>query len=180
MPNDTVVVVGQVRTDEYNNLWVTPQGGGDEIKIAQKRENLHPLFEQGKAVMLHWETYKNIPYVSGAKLVEGELPPPTTSDKVLPEHQDEIDEAKASVPVATTSKYKADPTKTKSIERQQALIQAVSWCIAQLQAGKKLKTLDVLVVAKVFESYLESGTTITKPKEPKQGLELEGQNDRSR
>lgn len=73
---DTVITVGVTREDEYGNLWVTPQGGDKEIKIASKRSNLHPLFEQGKAIMLHWETYRNIPYVSDAKLVEGELPEP--------------------------------------------------------------------------------------------------------
>lgn len=73
---DTVITVGVTREDEYGNLWVTPQGGDKEIKIAAKREALHPLFEQGKAVLCHWETYKNIPYVSDAKWVEGELPPP--------------------------------------------------------------------------------------------------------
>lgn len=74
MGNDTVIVIGVTRVDEYNNLWVTPKGGGNEVKISVKRAGLHPLFQQGKAVMLHWETYKNIPYVSDAKLVEGELP----------------------------------------------------------------------------------------------------------
>ncbi len=73
---DTVIVVGATRVDEYGNLWVTPQGRGEEVKIAKKREKLHPLFAQGKAVMCHWETYMDKPYISGAKLVEGELPPP--------------------------------------------------------------------------------------------------------
>ena len=72
---DTIITVGTTELDGYGNLLVTPQGGGDKIKIAQKREKLHSLFEQGKAVILHWETYMNRPYVSDAKLVEGELPP---------------------------------------------------------------------------------------------------------
>jgi hypothetical protein len=74
---DTVIVVGATETDEYGNLWVTPQGGGDRVKIAKKREHLHPLFQQGKAVLLHWETYMNKPYVKNADPVEGKLPPPT-------------------------------------------------------------------------------------------------------
>ena len=74
--DDTIITVGVTEKDGYGNLWVTPQGGGDRIKIAQKREHLHELFEQGKAVRLHWETYMNKPYVSDAKLVEGELPEP--------------------------------------------------------------------------------------------------------
>ncbi len=74
--SDTIIVVGITELDEYNNLWITPQGGGDKVKIGAKREHLHPLFEQGKAVLLHWETYRNRTYVADAKLVEGELPPP--------------------------------------------------------------------------------------------------------
>lgn len=74
--NSTIIVVGVTETDGYGNLWVTPAGGGDKVKIGEKRSQLHPLFEQGKAVMLHWETYRNRPYVANAKLVEGELPPP--------------------------------------------------------------------------------------------------------
>jgi hypothetical protein len=86
--NDTIIVVGVTETDGYGNLWVTPQGGGDKVKIAKKRENLHSLFQQGKAVLLHWETYMNKTYVSDAKLVEGELPPPTAPQEP-PLQQDE-------------------------------------------------------------------------------------------
>lgn len=95
MDNDTVIVVGVTREDEYGNLMVTPKGGGEEIRIGSKRSQLHPLFQQGVAVMLHWETYKGRPYVADAKLVEGELPPPTAPDKILPEHQEEIKKALA-------------------------------------------------------------------------------------
>jgi hypothetical protein len=73
---DTIIVVGVTETDGFGNLFVTPQGGGDKIKIGVKRQHLYPLFEQGRAVMLHWEIYMNKPYVADAKLVEGELPPP--------------------------------------------------------------------------------------------------------
>lgn len=73
---DTIIVAGQRRIDEYGNLWVAPAGGGEEIKIAAKRSQLHPLFQQEQAIVLHWATYKNIPYVTDAELVEGKLPPP--------------------------------------------------------------------------------------------------------
>ncbi len=96
---DTIIVVGVTREDEYGNLWVTPAGGGDEVKIGEKRSQLHELFEQGKAVMLHWETYRNRAYVSDARLVEGELlesvkpdgPPPQPGEdqpKVKPAPQE--------------------------------------------------------------------------------------------
>ena len=97
MERDTIIIVGVTRKDGFNNLWVTPASGGNEVKIGVKREHLHDLFQQGKAVMLHWETYKNKPYVSDAKPVEGELPPPQPSDRVLPEHQRVIDEAKRGI-----------------------------------------------------------------------------------
>ena len=80
MGNTTIIVVGVTETDEWGNLWVTPKGGGDKVKVAKKREHLHELFQQGRAVMLIWQTYQNIPYVADAKLVEGELPPPTNSE----------------------------------------------------------------------------------------------------
>jgi len=92
MAKETVIVVGVTREDGYGNLWVTPAGGGEEVKIGEKRSQLHPLFEQGKAVMLHWETYKNRPYVSDAKAVEGELPGPQPSGEMLEEHKEVIAE----------------------------------------------------------------------------------------
>ena len=75
--SNTVITVGITETDEYGNLWVTPAGGGDKIKIGVKRKQLHPIFQQGKVIQLHWETYMDKPYVSDAKQVTGEsLPPP--------------------------------------------------------------------------------------------------------
>ena len=56
-----------------------------------------------------------------------------------------------------------DPTRT-SIERQTSLKSAIEWCIAKVQSGEKLKTFDVLVVAKVFESYLDTGVVVEKKK----------------
>ena len=91
--NQTVVVVGTTETDEYGNLWVTPKGGGDRIKIAAKRSGLHPIFEQGKAIMLKWQTYQEHPYVADAKPVAGELQP-EQEPTILPEHEEVIKEAR--------------------------------------------------------------------------------------
>lgn len=74
---DTVIVVGKTEVDGWGNLWITPKDKGDRVKIAKKREKLHPLFEQGKAVLLHWEVYMDKPYVANAELVTGNLPEPT-------------------------------------------------------------------------------------------------------
>lgn len=91
--NQTVIIVGVTETDEYGHLWVTPQGGGDRVKIAKKREQLHPLFQQGKAVMLKWQTYMDKPYVADAQLVEGNLPPPKAPEPLPAEAQAEVDKA---------------------------------------------------------------------------------------
>ena len=56
-------------------------------------------------------------------------------------------------------------TKTRrSIERQKALAEANAWCIAKLQAGKDIKTVELLSVAKLFESYLDNGIVVEKKK----------------
>lgn len=90
---DTVIVVGTTELDEYGNMWVTPKGGGERVKIAAKRSGLHPLFEQGKAVLLKWQTYQDHPYVADAKLVAGELQPAVTPPQVETPDQPEIDKS---------------------------------------------------------------------------------------
>ncbi len=90
---DTVIVVGTTELDEYGHLWVTPKGGGERVKIAKKRVGLHPLFEQGVAVLLKWETYQNHPYVADAKLVAGELQP-AQEPTILPKDEKIIEEAR--------------------------------------------------------------------------------------
>jgi len=158
---DTIIVVGQVRQDEYNNIWVTPKGGGDEVKIAAKRSQLHKLFEQGKAVMLHWETYKGKNYVADAKPVEGELPPPHKPESPSLQEGEEppiVTEAKkmGATVTGTEPRYKADPAKTQSIERQKALAEAVSWCGYKVQAGVEIKTEDVIKVAEKFLGFISN------------------------
>lgn len=74
---DTVIVIATTQQDQYGNLIVTDKAG-NKIKIGEKRSQLHGLFQQGKAIRLHWEVYKNKQYVADATLVEGELPEPTT------------------------------------------------------------------------------------------------------
>lgn len=115
--NQTVVVVGTTETDEYGNLWVTPKGGGERIKIAAKRSGLHPIFEQGKAIMLKWQTYQEHPYVADAKPVAGELQPPTDAT-MLAEHEKVIEEARAeavSAPVVPPPNPQAVGMFTKEI-----------------------------------------------------------------
>ena len=91
---DTIIVVGTTKMDDYGNMFVTPAGGGDEVKIGEKRSQLHPLFEQGKAIMLHCETYKNRAYVSDAKAVEGELPESQKPEKLPPQPEEDTPRVK--------------------------------------------------------------------------------------
>ena len=102
---DTIIKVALTRTDEYGNLWVTPAGGGVEVKIGEKRNSLFPLFQQGNTVSLHWETYKDKPYVKDAKQIVGEPAQP----------------AKLPVPQpAQREPFLSDPTRNASIEAQTA------------------------------------------------------------
>ncbi len=50
-----------------------------------------------------------------------------------------------------------DRIKQHSIERQKALAEAVNWCIAKLQGGEDVKTVHIISIATIFESYLEDG-----------------------
>ena len=82
--NTTIITVGITELDQYGNLWVTPAGGGDKIKIGVKRKQLHPIFQQGKVIQLHWEIYMDKPYVSDAKQVTREDLPAPTKPKPMP------------------------------------------------------------------------------------------------
>ena len=53
-----------------------------------------------------------------------------------------------------------DPTR-KSIERQTALKASVEWCIAKHNT-EPIKTEMVVIVASLFESYLENGITVKR------------------
>ena len=63
-----------------------------------------------------------------------------------------------------TGKYKADPAKTQSIERQSALKSAVQWLGIKVQGGQDLRSVDVIVCATLFESYLTNGATVKTAK----------------
>lgn len=141
--NDTIIVVGVTEKDGYGNLWVTPQGDGDRVKIAAKRANLHPLFEQGKAVILHWEKYMNKPYVADAKLVEGELPPPTKPE-----------EPQSAVPDTMS---KTPPRAVVSDPKNRA------FCLSyakDLAVADKIKPDKIINWACIFEDYLNGNLHI--------------------
>ena len=145
---DTVIVVATTEIDEYGNLIVTDKGGG-KTKIGKKREHLFPIFQQGKAVLLHWETYMNRPYVANAKLAEGELPQaalkPDTGE--------------------STPKEKVEDRDTTTRLRSMIL----SYC-KDLAVADKIKVEQIVPQADRFYNWVETGreTTIiqSKPKEP--------------
>ena len=145
---DTVIVVATTEIDEYGNLIVTDKGGG-KTKIGKKREHLFPIFQQGKAVLLHWETYMNRPYVANAKLAEGELPQATLKP----------DTGKS------TPKEKVEDRDTTTRLRSMIL----SYC-KDLAVADKIKVEQIVPQADRFYNWVETGreTTIiqSKPKEP--------------
>ena len=123
---DSIIVVGGTRLDNFGNLLVTPKGGGKAIKIGAKRANLHPIFEQDRAVLLKWDNYMDKDYVADAELFEGEVP------RVVKEIIKEGGELEK---VKTNPKYKADPDKTASIELQVCLKCATELSVAMINAG---------------------------------------------
>jgi len=153
---DTIIKVGTTEIDEYGNLLVTPSGGGDKIKIAQKRTHLHHLFEQGNTVALHWETYMNKSYVANANLVEGELPTIVKQAEKLGGTLAEI------TPQADAKMTKEDWAEKeritrKSIERQTSLKEAVNVAVAEIDKGKEMTPAKIIELAKRFCKYLDTG-----------------------
>ena len=73
MKSPTVITVANTEKDQYGNLNVTDIMGG-VTRIGQKRNNLFPLFIQGRAVKLIWDNYKGKDYVSDAELFDGKPP----------------------------------------------------------------------------------------------------------
>ncbi len=128
----------------------------------------------------HWCGTHETPFFKGGKMkgyahpIEGTDPtewcnemtaealPPATEPRILPEHQEAIEQSKAQVAPKETGKYKADPAKTQSIERQSALKSAVQWLGIKVQDGQDLRSVDVIVCATLFEAYLTNGATVNK------------------
>ena len=144
---NTIIKVGTTEIDEYGNLLVTPSGGGDKIKIAQKRTHLHHLFEQGNTVALHWETYMNKSYVANANLVEGE--PPLVKEAVK--------EGAKVTSVEKPTEIKPAPlgdAKNRAFALSYAKDLAVA---AQSTIGKELSSDNIIALAKKFAKYLDTG-----------------------
>lgn len=76
----------------------------------------------------------------------------------------EPEEGGAPIPEGHTeeTKYKADPAKIKSIERQSSLKASVEIACALIAVGKGETYDKTITRAVVFESYLDNGATVTK------------------
>ena len=55
-------------------------------------------------------------------------------------------------------------TEASGNNRGYALSYAKDWCIAKLQAGQDLRSVDVIVCATLFEAYLTNGATVKTAK----------------
>ncbi len=62
-------------------------------------------------------------------------------------------------PTPSPNPITKDPTRT-SIERQKSLDIAERWCSMQFQKGEKVKTFNILAIAKLFEEYLDTGIVV--------------------
>lgn len=87
------IIVDHTDMDIYGNMFVYPSDGRERIKIGEKRKHLHPLFQQGNAVLLHWDTYLDKIYVAGASLiktdsVKDEVPPVKPQQQVKVAHSE--------------------------------------------------------------------------------------------
>jgi len=68
------IVVDFANLNDYGDLIVTDKEGQD-YKVAKKREHLHSLFTEDRAITLHFAKYMDKRYVADASIPE--LPPPT-------------------------------------------------------------------------------------------------------
>ncbi len=73
-----IVTVGHTELNQYGDMSVSAkdENGNDiNFKVAVKRKQLHSMFQQGQAVILDWQTFKDKDYVADASPVASELPP---------------------------------------------------------------------------------------------------------
>ena len=67
------IVVDHSGINNYGDLIVWDKGG-NEWKVAQKRDHLHSIFQDGKAVELGIANYMDKDFITEASLVEDGLP----------------------------------------------------------------------------------------------------------
>lgn len=157
---DVIIVVGVTELDQYGNLIVTDKDG-NKFKIAAKRSTLHPLFQQGKAIMLHYETYMDKPYVASAKPVEGNLPAPVKPQQV-PDPKDMPPKSLTELLKQETGSKPPDAKKTDPKNRAFALSYSKDISVAKITKGDKVTGLETLRIAELFRQYLDGEIDIIK------------------
>jgi hypothetical protein len=116
------------------------------------KNTLRGKFEVGTNVKGagEWKQGKKRKYFNIEDIVtEGEEVIEVKSEEVA-EKVEEVMPHKTEAP-----KYKADPDKIESIERQSSLKSAVEWCSVKVQAGVDIKTEEVIKVAQKFLEYIK-------------------------
>lgn len=149
---DTTIKVGVTELDQYGNLFVTPTGGGDRIKIGVKRKELHPLFTQGATILLHWETYMNKPYVAGAELVEK----PAQEDHLV-EEAIKLGAKETSGGTTVVKEEAGEPITRDPHNRSYALSYAKDVTVAKIGKGLETSADKTIEIAKRFNRYLDTG-----------------------
>jgi len=154
MPRDVeiikkeVVVLGgddqgpPVEDDDYLHFF---DEGGSSHRIKLNRKSAVELIKNnpGKAVQLNYGSYMNNEFIHSVELVKTPpaVKPPTDSTP----------------PKADLPQRVIHAPKTDSKNRAFSLSYAKDWCIACKQAGEEVKTTHIISIAKIFESYLDSG-----------------------
>ena len=118
-------------------------GTGQELKVKQGRDGVLKekwgLLKEGVAIAFKMQDFTKpdgvkIPFVFDIALVGDELQPPVTPDKILPGHQEVIQEARAEVPPGVAV---AEEVLTKSTE-QQARSEEISKHVWYKELGNRI------------------------------------------
>lgn len=129
---EEVVVVDSFEIDDFGNL-IFYDKSENKHKISFKREHLFGLIESDRAVNLFYAKYMDKVYIADVKPVGAPTSPKEAKavEKVIP-------------------KYTTDSDKTRSIERQVALKEAVTLCV-----GGVIDKKDIHAWADKFSEWLD-------------------------
>ncbi len=145
--------------NNYGDLVVHSQNN-EEYKISKKREALFGIFQPGNEVIVGYGTYMNKDYIAVAHLAQ-DFPKGNTVEEEKPKTVSSAPQSKSEPSVAVSStpipKQESKPSFSDGKNRSYALSYAKDYVIAGKQSGEKLTIIDVLLYAKIFESYLDSG-----------------------
>lgn len=142
-----VVLADETRYDDYGNFWFKDKEG-KERKIGTKREDFALLCQlvgenPGRAVTLKFDHYMDKPYIVGVELLEIK-----------------VDEAKMTQQQVKPIAPKPTPqAKPEPKNRAFSLSYAKDIACAKIQMGGSMTPTEILHMAELFTSYLDSGLT---------------------